>query len=400
MKAPAPPSDAELRGRADRAEHEGDARGAADALRALVERHADDARARLRYARALLASGHAAAARQTLAPFGGPERPAPPGLEADVHRTIARVDEAEGALAAAAERWERVLADDVDDAEALSRLAALRPAREAARPRADETLVAPEGLEALRYRLRHELGRGATAAVYLATDELLGIDVALKVLHPQLAGAGRAEARRRFFAEGRVAAAARHRGVVALYDVDEAARVIVMEHVAGGALRTRLATGAPAPVEIAATAATLLDALAFVHERGILHGDLKPSNLLVRAPGDVVLADFGAAQLRDTATSNDGPAGTPQYLAPEQLRGGRATPATDLYGAGAVLWEMATGRPLRTHADLVHGLPAPTSLPDDARAALGPRLADLVTALVAPSPDDRPSSARAALSKC
>jgi tRNA A-37 threonylcarbamoyl transferase component Bud32 len=398
-RTPREPVDVELLARADHAERTGDARGAAEALRSLVARHPDDVPARLRFARALFASGHGPAARRALEPLDGRDGAAPEGHEADVHRAFALLDEAEGALAAAAERWERVLADDVDDAEALTHLAALRPAGAPARVGVAETLVSPDGLEALRYRLRRELGRGATAAVYLATDETLGIDVALKVLHPQLASVGRAESRRRFFAEGRLAAAARHRGVVAIYDVDEAARVLTMEYVAGGTLRARLAAaGAPLPsAEIAATSASLLETLAFVHDRGIVHGDLKPSNLLVRGPGDVVLADFGAAQLRgEVAPTGDGPGGTPQYLAPEQLRGGRAAPATDLYAAGAVLWEMATGRPLRRHADLLRGTAPPAHLPPASARALGSRLAALVDALVAQDPEARPASARAA----
>ncbi len=406
MTAPREPVDLELLARADRAEQTGDARGAAEALRTLVERHPDDVPARLRFARVLVAAGHGAAARRALAPLDRLDRAPAAGLEADVHRAFALLDEAEGALVSAAERWERVLADDVDDAEALTHLAALRPSGAPARVGVAETLVSPDGLEALRYRLRRELGRGATAAVYLATDETLGIDVALKVLHPQLAGAGHAEARRRFFAEGRLAASTRHRGVVAIYDVDEAARVLTMELIAGGTLRARLAAarGAPlAPEEIATTSASLLDALAFVHERGILHGDLKPSNLLLRAPGDVVLADFGAAQLRGEASSDDAsagddaPAGTPQYLAPEQLRGARAAPATDLYAAGAVLWEMATGRPLRTHADLLRGLAPTPRLPSLAAQTIGARTAALIDALVTDDPGGRPASARAAL---
>jgi serine/threonine protein kinase len=97
--------------------------------------------------------------------------------------------------------------------------------------------------------------------------------------------------------------------------------------------------------------------LAFLHGRGIVHGDLKPSNLLLRAPGEVVLADFGAAALIDResgAPPRVGEAGgTPLYLAPEQFQGAAASRETDLYAAGAILWEAATGRSLRTHADLL-----------------------------------------------
>ncbi|HTA20562.1 MAG TPA: serine/threonine-protein kinase [Polyangia bacterium] len=394
-----PPRDFERLGEAERAERAGDMIAAAAALRAYLEDHPGDARVRLRFARALVAASERAAARAALAAFE--VAPPPAALAADAHRTLATLDELEGDVPAAIDRWERVLAHDIDDPEARTRLRALRPAAPAAAAGAAETLVSPEGLETLRFRLRRELGRGATAVVYLATDQTLGVDVALKVLHPQLASAARADARRRFFAEGRIAAALRHPGVVAIYDVDERARVLAMEHVAGGTLRARLAGAPLASGELAATAASLLDTLAYVHARGIAHGDLKPSNLLVRAPGDVVLADFGAAELRDDApASGDGPAGTPQYLSPERLRGARPSPAGDLYAAGALLWEAAAGRPLRTHADLLRGALTSPPLPPAARAALGPRLADLVTSLVAEAPAARPPSAAAALSRC
>ena len=92
----------------------------------------------------------------------------------------------------------------------------------------------------MRFRLLREMGRGATATVYLARDEALTLDVALKVLHPQLPGQGRSDSLRRFFADARLAAGVRHPGVVAIYDVDEAARAVAMEWIAGGTLRQRL----------------------------------------------------------------------------------------------------------------------------------------------------------------
>ena len=278
---------------------------------------------------------------------------------------------------------------------ARARLAALRPRPAAPPPGAGETLVSPEGLETARYRLRREPGRGGDRRrMFLAADQTLGTDVALKILHPQLAGAAPADARRRFFAEGRVAAAFRHPGVIAIYDLDERARVLAMEYVAGGTLRARLAARAGAPLgpdELVATAASLLGALAHVHERGVTHGDLKPSNLLLRSPGTVVLADFAAPLPRDDArASNDGAAGTPQYLSPERLRGARPSPSADLYAAGAILWEMAAGRPLRTHADLLRGATDTPALPSSATAGA---LAPLIAALAASDPAARPPSA-------
>lgn len=396
-------SPAELLAEADRAERAGDMPASAAALRVLLDRDPDHLPARLRFAQALLASGDRAAARLALVGLEARVRDEAAQLIAPLNRLLARADEAEGAIAGAIERWERVLADDVDDADAQGHLRALRPQPQSARAELDggETLVSPEGLETLRYRLVRELGRGATAAVYLARDESLGIDVALKVLHPHLAGAGPADARRRFFAEGRVAAAIRHPGVIAIYDVDEAARVLAMEHIAGGTLRARLAARAGAPVhadEVTATAGTLLEALAHVHERGVAHGDLKPSNLLLRAPGDVVLADFGAAALHDAGSSTgDGAAGTPRYLAPERLTGARPSAAADLYAAGAILWEMAAGKPLRTQADLLRGAREIPPLPGEAQSALGSRLVGLIAALVSEAPLNRPSARTALL---
>ena len=287
---------------AERAERAGDPMGAALALRRHLERHPGDGVARLRFARVLIAAGEHGAARQALAPLEAQLEKASrrkgaealPGLpsERDVERALAELDEADGAVASAAARWERLLADDIDDAQARARLARLRPAspsppRQSDRAGTAETLVSPEGVETLRYRLVREIGRGATATVYLARDEALDLSVALKILHPQLAATRRTEPLGRFLAGARLLAGLRHPGVVAVYDVDEPARALAMEWIAGGTLRARLAThpdGLPAD-ELAATARGLLATLAFLHGQGIVHGDLKPSNLLLRDPG-------------------------------------------------------------------------------------------------------------------
>jgi tRNA A-37 threonylcarbamoyl transferase component Bud32 len=402
---------------AERAERAGDPIGAALALRRHLERHAGDGVARLRFARVLITAGEHAAARQALAPLEaqlenawrrqGAEPLAGLPTERDVERALAELDEVDGAVAAAAGRWERLLADDIDDAQARARLARLRPTapsplrRESERAGTAQTLVSPEGVETLRYRLVRELGRGATATVYLARDEALDLSVALKILHPQLAGTRRTEPLGRFLAGARLLAGLRHPGVVAVYDIDEPAHALAMEWIAGGTLRARLAAhpdGLPA-AEVAATADRLLATLAFLHARGIVHGDLKPSNLLLRAPGEVVLADFGGAvQLdREAKAARQGEAGgTPLYLAPEQFQGAPASGETDLYAAGAILWEAATGRPLRSHADLLQrGRPADAA--DDTRsAAIEERLrarvpasAETILALLDPTPSTR-----------
>ncbi|HEY6477325.1 MAG TPA: serine/threonine-protein kinase, partial [Polyangia bacterium] len=308
---------------------------------------------------------------------------------------------AEGALESAAGRWERLLADDIDDTQARAHLGRIRPAvpsplRAGAVPAgATATLISPEGVDTLRYRLVREIGRGATATVYLARDEALDLPVALKILHPQLAAGPLG----RFLAGARLLAGLRHPGVVAVYDVDERARALAMEWIAGGTLRARLAAypeGLTAD-EVAATARALLDALGFLHGRGIVHGDLKPSNLLWRAPGEVVLADFGGAARADRAagaTRLGEAGGTPLYLAPEQFQGAAASAKTDLYAAGAILWEAATGRPLRSHADLLRARPANAAAEAQAKAdkhlrARVPAAAETILALLDPSPSAR-----------
>ncbi len=302
---------------ADRAEQAGDLATATAALRRHLGSSPADMAARLRYARLLMACGERAAARHELEVLDRGNAAAD-AVAPDANRLLAELDESEGALARAALRWERLLAIDIDDPQARAHLRRLRadeiqpPAEGAA-----GTLVSPDGVEILRYRLVRELGRGGTSAVYLARDQVLEIPIALKVLHPQLAGPARSEARRRFFAEARLAAALRHPGVIAIYDLDEGARTLSMEYVAGGTLRARLRqvaagnpNGAGDPgfdgAEILATARSLLDALAHVHARGIAHGDLKPSNLLLRRPGAVVIADFGIAQLIGGASGDVG----------------------------------------------------------------------------------------------
>ena len=253
--------------------------------------------------------------------------------------------------------YEAVLGHDVDYPNVRARVERLRALTGRAAAVAGETIAAGDvaGVQAgARYRLVRELGRGATGVVYLARDVELERDVAIKLLHPHLAGTERADALARFFHEARVMASLRHPNVVAVLDLDEASRRIVMELAAGGTLRDVQRERGPRTLRRAIERhGQILSALAAAHRRGIVHCDLKPANLMFRRdaelPGvEVMLGDFGVAHLPDArgqaATGAHAEAvGTLAYMAPEQRRG-QITPATDVYASAVVLFEMFTGR--------------------------------------------------------
>jgi serine/threonine-protein kinase len=201
-------------------------------------------------------------------------------------------------------------------------------------------------LVADRYRIVRELGRGGMGQVWVARDERLGREVALKTVN----AAGDAAARDRLWREARAAASVSHPNVCQLYDLVEDGRelFLAMELLDGEPLETRLERG-PLPLDEAlGIADTLLAALAALHAHGVVHRDLKPSNVFLTAHGVKVL-DFGLAlplsadELRLTRPGTL--VGTPRYMAPEQWLATPVTPATDLFVCGALLFEMLSGRP-------------------------------------------------------
>lgn len=309
--------------------------------------------------------------------------------------------------------YEAVLGHDVDYPNVRMRVERLRTLTGRAAPVAGETLAAGEvaGIQAgARYRLVGELGRGATGVVYLARDMELERDVAIKLLHPHLAGSAKAGALARFFHEARVMASLRHPNVVAVLDMDEASRRIVMELAAGGTLRdVQRARGARTPRRAVERHGQILNALAAAHRRGIVHCDLKPANLMFRRdaelPGvEVMLGDFGVAHLPDAtgearAGARPEAVGTLAYMAPEQRRGD-VSPASDVYASGVVLFEMLVGRTPWTREAAIGGvrraedfrLPAGTL---DGVPQLAEALQDHLLRLGAPDPAQRPSTAQA-----
>jgi len=204
-------------------------------------------------------------------------------------------------------------------------------------------------LIAQRYRLQDSLGRGGMGEVWRATDELLGREVAVKLLHPCLAGEAATE---RFRIEARAAGRVTSPHVVAVHDFGshDQALFLVMELVDGHSLADELAQigvmGRDRATDIVAQAAA---GLAAAHQRGVVHRDVKPGNLLLTTDATVKIADFGIARLLfDTSEPLTMPGevvGTSYYLAPERALGHPAGPAADVYSLGCVLYQLVTGHP-------------------------------------------------------
>ena len=322
---------------------------------------------------------------------------------------LADAAERAGDEAEARRQLEKILAVDIEYPQARSRadrLARVVPPV-AAPPVAAPTIAGlPEGgADFGRWRLSRELGRGASGAVYVAHDEELDRDVALKILHPHTRSP--ALPRARAWLEARVAAAIRHPGVVAVYDLDEERQLVAMELCTGGALSARLKRGPLSPAEAVARAGELFATLAAVHARGVVHGDVKPANLLYRDAGadaELVLGDFGLAQLVADGDEERAARGTLAYMAPEQRRGVVA-PAADVYAAGVILVELLAGSAalapwLGDRAALLRGEARWSgTLPPSVTQSLGLRaehLRALLLSLLADDASARPTAAAAA----
>ena len=198
-----------------------------------------------------------------------------------------------------------------------------------------------------RYDVVRPLGSGGMGEVYLARDRVLGRDVALKVLRKQYAGND--EFAERFKREAMSAASLSHPNIVQVYDrgeTEEGASYIAMEYVPGGTLKERISREGPLEAANAAgLGAQVAEALGAAHDRGMVHRDIKPQNVLLAARGEAKVADFGIARAGSSATiSRTGSVmGTAGYMSPEQALGKPATPKSDLYSLGVVLYEALTG---------------------------------------------------------
>ncbi len=251
-----------------------------------------------------------------------------------------------------------------------------------------------------RYTLVEPLGGGGMAEVYLAHDDVLDRDVALKILRNQYANDE--EFVERFRREAQSAAKLSHPNIVSIYDrgrSEDGAYYIAMEHVQRGTLKDRIKRdGALAPDAAIGVTLQIADALQAAHENGVIHRDIKPQNVLVTRTGDVKVTDFGIARAASSPlTQTSAVLGTAAYMSPEQAMGKPVGPQSDLYSLGVVLFEMLTG-------ELPYDAESPVSLamkhvnepprsPREANPSVPDPLDAITLKLLAKNPEDRYGSA-------
>jgi serine/threonine protein kinase len=253
--------------------------------------------------------------------------------------------------------------------------------------------VGPEELVGDRYRVDGLVARGGMANVYRARDVVLDRPVALKVVR------GGATDVRRFETEARLLGRLEHPNLVRLLDGGQWDGVpyLVFELVEGPTLEMRLERGPLGIAEARGVGCDIAHALAYVHGRGVLHRDVKPSNILLAPDGRALLSDFGVARLADGTrnTAAGTTVGTAAYLAPEQVGGAEVTPAADIYALGLVLIEALSGRPAFAGTApemLAVRLTTDPQIP----AGLAPPWPGLVRAMTRRHPADRPDAAMVA----
>lgn len=256
------------------------------------------------------------------------------------------------------------------------------------------------------FQLEQQLGRGGMGTVYRARQKSLDRPVAIKVLHPDKCTMHHTAAPR-FLREGRAIARLKHPHIVGVHGIgrtNEGGYFLVMELVDGQDLR-RFAKHGLAIRESVELLATVAEAIAHAHSRGLIHRDLKPANILIDADGRPLVTDFGLARLEtddesDALTQTNDVLGTPSYMAPEQAdsRFGQVGPWTDIYGLGAVLYTLLAGRPpvsgnepLRILSQVISNDPIPSL--SATRPDLPARLAEICDRCLRKLPRERFSSA-------
>jgi serine/threonine protein kinase len=256
-----------------------------------------------------------------------------------------------------------------------------------------------------RFVLENKLGSGGMARVFLGRDEILDRPVAIKLLNPVHGGTDIGD---RFEREGRTAARLAHPNIVQVYDAGEAefngkeTSYIVMEYVPGGDLKGLIDERGRLPgAELARLGDEICAGLAHAHERGVIHRDIKPHNILLDENGHAKVTDFGIARALDAtqATRTGAYLGTALYSSPEQLRGQKATPKSDIYSLGATLYQAATGEPPFSGGTPLEiasqHVSKPAIIPRERGADVSGSLQALILDCLAKNPDDRPTAEEA-----
>jgi eukaryotic-like serine/threonine-protein kinase len=259
----------------------------------------------------------------------------------------------------------------------------------------DPSFLALQSAVAGRFSLESELGRGGMGIVFLARDVILERPVAIKLLAPSLAA--RADMRRRFLREARLAAQCFHPNIVPIHEVAEAGELawFVMGYVPGETLADRLRRTGPLPASsIRRIGREIGWALAYAHERGVVHRDVKPENILLEQGTDrALIADFGIAVADSGPHASGEVAGTARFMAPEQALGEAVDGRADLYALGVTLYLAATGTyPFETGTALALVVQQSMQRAPSVRErapALPPSLADAIDQCLAARPDER-----------
>lgn len=256
-----------------------------------------------------------------------------------------------------------------------------------------------------RYQLGAEIGRGSTGIVYKARDPIIDRVVALKTIDFRRLGEQQGEAQDRFFAEAKSAGRLSHPNIVTIYDAGEAqgCAYIAMELLEGCSLREML-DGAP-PISVGRAleiTGQIARGLAYAHEHGVVHRDVKPANVILVGSRRAKITDFGIARLNTaSSTAERELAGSPKYMSPEQIRGEEVDGRSDLFSLGAILYEMLTGKQPFEGENLpaiMHAVQERQPTPPSTLNSQVPRDVELVVArMLAKSAEDRFPSSRALL---
>jgi serine/threonine protein kinase len=248
-----------------------------------------------------------------------------------------------------------------------------------------------------RYQLFETLGVGATSRVVRGFDPMIGRQLAIKLFRPELAIG---EARERFLREARVVGQLTHPNIITLHDmgIDESTQTpyLVMEFIDGTPLDRLLEKGTLPLPRACAWIAHAAEALEAAHTRGVIHGDVKPANILISADGKVKLTDFGMARVAKRDTGDSPLLGTPAYWCPEQIMGRPQDARSDIFSLGVVLYEMVTGtRPFE--ADSLQGvcnrvLSSTVMMPSQLQPSIPSSFDEIIASCLAKNPETRLSS--------